>query len=80
MVSQRFGKELTFSIGPEDPDCRECLAVIKHLLQRDSRPLSQIPLEKINGRTALQSEYLACLRDEFDVYSDHKRVYLQSRV
>ena len=80
MVSKRYGKEITFSAPPEDPNLQEYLGPLYHLLTRPFQPLRRIAVETINGESSPQSPYLPALRAAFEVIVDYKNVNLHRKM
>ena len=80
VTSLRHGRDLTFSLPPDDGDLPECLGLFRHLLTRALQPIRQIVVERINGEWASESPYLDALRIGFDARLDHHDVILLRRV
>ena len=80
LVSERFGRSLTISLGKDDPRLPEVLGILRHLLTRAFEPRRKVTIETVNSTPTTRSEYLAPLRDVFDVVVDYKSVYIQRRV
>lgn len=61
LVSRRRGASLRFYVSPEAPRIEEYLALFRELLSRQSRSLSRIRVEEINGVSPKESPYTAAL-------------------
>jgi ATP-dependent Lhr-like helicase len=71
MISRRSGSSLEFLAPHDDPQIPEYLGFSKTLLTREFNPEKMIPVETINGKPALESEYSWALR-EFGFTRYHK--------
>ena len=80
MVSKRNGKDLLFSVSPDDPDLPEYVVPLRHLLTRKFQPMRRVLIETINGEKAAQSPYLSALRTSFDVSVDYRDVVVYRKV
>jgi ATP-dependent Lhr-like helicase len=63
LISRRNGSALKFSIPPDDPRLPEYLSFMKTLLGREFLPEKAFPVETINGKPALASEYSGTLKE-----------------
>ncbi|MBN2075278.1 MAG: DEAD/DEAH box helicase [Dehalococcoidales bacterium] len=75
-VSRRNGRDLIFTIDPDDPHLPEYLGHLRHMLTRQFQPLQGITIDTINDEKATRSPYLEVLRTAFDVQRDYKNVKL----
>jgi ATP-dependent Lhr-like helicase len=80
MVSQRSGKELTFSAPPDDRRLSEHMVALRHLMYRAFQPVRSITVETINGEDAGESVYIEALREWFEVRKDHRQVKLHRKL
>lgn len=80
LVSKRNGKDLLFSVSPDDPDLPEYVAPVRHLLTRKFQPIRRVLIETINGEKAAQSSYLSALRTSFDVSVDYRDVVVYRKM
>jgi ATP-dependent helicase Lhr and Lhr-like helicase len=62
LVSRRNGGALDIAVPPDDPRLPECLRFLKALLGREFLPEKSLLVEKINGRSAIGSEYSGALK------------------
>lgn len=79
LVSRRHGKEIEIRVDPEDPRLPRYLTLFRDLLSRPVRPLRSITVERINGRPAVDSEYLPILKVQFDLAVDARHAVLYRR-
>jgi ATP-dependent helicase Lhr and Lhr-like helicase len=75
VISRRNGGHLEFRVPPDDPFFQGYLAFFKILLTREFSPEKIISIERINGKPALESEYLAPLK-AFGFTRSHKGLEL----
>ena len=80
LVSLGNGKELLIHTDPDDEYLIEYLAPLKHLLNRQFKPLKRITIEKINGEFAQNSPYTALLGSVFNVLVEYKKVILYKKM
>ncbi|HUL29808.1 MAG TPA: ATP-dependent helicase, partial [Thermodesulfobacteriota bacterium] len=80
VVSKRNGRDLVFSMAPDDPSLPECMVSLRHILTRKFQPVRRISIETINGKKATDSPYLPALRSFSDVAVDYKNVTLHRQV
>jgi len=80
LVSMKNGKELVIHAHPEDENIIEYLAPLKHLLNRQFRPLKKITIEKINGESVEKSPYINAFKTIFNVLVEYKKVILYKKM
>lgn len=76
MISRRSGCELRILLAADDPKLAEALQLFRDWLTRSFDPMTSIAIEKINGKTAPESEYLAVFKREFTVSAEPGRILL----
>ena len=75
VVSENFGRRLTFLLDPEDPGLDYLLPHLATLCRRRRR----LDTQTINGEPARRSPYLPTLARHVAVVTDHKGVYFENR-
>ncbi|MCK5162283.1 MAG: hypothetical protein KAQ72_01130, partial [Desulfobacula sp.] len=80
LVSFGNGKELLIHTDPDDEYLIEYLAPLKHLLNRQFKPLKRITIEKINGESAEKSPYTALLGNIFNVLVEYKKIIVYKKM
>ena len=75
VVSENFGRRLTFLLGPDDPGLDFLLPQLATLCRRRRR----LDTQTINGEPARRSPYLPALARYLAVVTDHKGVYFENR-
>ncbi|MBN2238644.1 MAG: DEAD/DEAH box helicase [Dehalococcoidales bacterium] len=76
VVSKRNGRDLTFTVDPDDPHLPEYLGLLRHLSTRQFQPVNPLVIETINDEKAIRSPYLDVLRTVFQVQRDYSKVTL----
>jgi ATP-dependent Lhr-like helicase len=77
LVSRRGGRDLSFSVPPDDSRLSECLAVFHAMVARDVRAASAVHVETINGVPTAESPYRPALLGAGFV-EDYKRLSLRA--
>ena len=80
LVSMKNGKELLIHANPDDEHLIEYLAPLKHLLNRQFKPLKKIVIEKINGESAEKNPYVNAFKTVFNVLVEYKKVILYRKM
>lgn len=80
LISRGTGRQLEFSVAPDDRDIDRILDVLHHFLNRAFNPRRRLQIDTINGEAAADSPYLAPLRSSFDVTVDFNRISLYRRI
>ena len=75
VVSENFGRRLTFLLDPDDPGLDYLLPHLATLCRRRRR----LDTQTINGEPARRSPYLPTLARHVAVVTDHKGVYFENR-
>lgn len=75
VVSENFGRRLSFFLNPDDPGLDVLLPHLATLCRRRRR----LSPQTINGEPARNSPYLVPLSRHLAVVKDHKGVYLENR-
>ena len=75
LVSESFGRRLTFLLDPDDPGLDVLLPNLAMLCRRRRR----LSPQTINGAPARSSPYLTALARHLAVVKDHKGIYLETR-
>jgi len=79
VTSERRGKRLSVSVGPDHPDLPRYLAFLKVALTRQERPVRGVAVETINGEPAASSPYRPALAAAFHVVGAGAGVRLSRR-
>jgi ATP-dependent Lhr-like helicase len=79
LVSRRNGRELVFSIDPEDDRTAVALAPLETMLTRELVPVRGIDVETINDEPAASSRYRAALAERFEVSRGPRTLRLERR-
>jgi ATP-dependent Lhr-like helicase len=79
VASQRNGRNLTFSVTPDDPHLPEYFGFLRHLLTRQFQPLRRIIIDTINDGEAPESPYTAALQLSFNAMIEGGNVILYRR-
>ena len=74
VVSENFGRRLTFLLGPDDPGLDFLLPQLATLCRRRRR----LDTQTINGEPARRSPYLPALARYLAAVTDHKGVYFEN--
>ncbi|MCL2185732.1 MAG: DEAD/DEAH box helicase [Treponema sp.] len=74
-ISVKSGKEIQILIEADDRDIMELIAMIKIPRTRNVMPEKKIQIEKINGQTAAQSEYVKSFKDSGFVSDRGKLIF-----
>jgi len=77
--SERGGRSLTITLGPDHPLLPEALRFIRVMLTRQGRPLHAVSVERINGETAAASAYRGVFEQLFHVSRDRTGLRLSRR-
>jgi ATP-dependent Lhr-like helicase len=77
LVSRRRGRDLAFSVPPDDSRLSECLDVFHAMVARDVRAASAVHVETINGGPAAASPYRPALLGAGFV-EDYQRLSLRA--
>jgi ATP-dependent Lhr-like helicase len=80
LISRSLGRDLTILIPPDHPDLIRHLAPLRHLLDREFRPLKRIIIHRINEEPAVESPYLEALKEHFHTVTDISRVSLYPKI
>ena len=78
LVSRKNGKDLEFSVPPDDSHLQEYLSVLEQLAGRKSNPLPALRVETVNGETVRNSPYADALV-AFGFSRDYKAFHLRRR-
>lgn len=76
LISQRYGRKLTFHVPDDCEHVLKYLDVLHHLLNRRFDPLRYITVQTINAQDAADSSYRKVLQKAFDVVADEKSILL----
>jgi len=76
LVSERFGKTLTFHVDPKDPDIGAIIRSLHHLTERRFQPEKRMTIDTINSLPAAESPYVHHIGKEFETHLDVKSIVL----
>jgi ATP-dependent helicase Lhr and Lhr-like helicase len=76
----REGKELNFSVPPEDARLQEYLAPLQVIITRRFQPVMQVVIDKINGVEVNHSPYVKVLEQNFNVAKDGKKLFVSRKL
>jgi len=62
LVSRRYGKELEFLVGPDEPRLKDYLGLFRALLTREFNPVKRVVVDTVNGVPAAGSPYAGPLK------------------
>ena len=78
LIARRNGRDLEFTVPPDDPGIPEYLGFFKVLLSRDAEPFTSIKVLTVNGAPAEECGYARALED-FGFRKEYKGYSLWAR-